>query len=89
VGLLGGPAVDISTAMQEDFEKADDAGIVDLDARMAHRADCDRQREALQSSTWMRARFRADYPFHPEAFFSPERALPDKRPEAMAPVCGA
>src|SRR6516162_9647765 len=38
----------MSAAMQEDFEEADDAGIVDLDARVAHRADGDRQGEALQ-----------------------------------------
>jgi hypothetical protein len=46
--LFGGPAADMSTAVQEDFEKADDAGIVDLDARMANRTDGDRQGETLQ-----------------------------------------
>src|SRR5256714_14715484 len=46
--LLGGPAADMSAAMQEDFEQADNAGLVDLDAGIAHRADGDRQGEALQ-----------------------------------------
>ena len=48
VDLLGGPAADMTTAMQEDFEQADDAGVVDLDPRIADRADGDRQGEALQ-----------------------------------------
>jgi hypothetical protein len=47
VDLLGGPAADM-TAMQEDFEQADDAGVVDLDPGIADRADGDRQGEALQ-----------------------------------------
>src|SRR5947209_18818549 len=45
--LLGG-AADMSAAMQEDFEQPDDAGLVDLDAGIAHRADGDRQGDALQ-----------------------------------------
>src|SRR5689334_3812365 len=48
VDLLGGPAADMSAAMQEDFEQADNAGVVDLDAGIAHRADGDWQGEALQ-----------------------------------------
>src|SRR3954463_536953 len=48
VDLLGGPATDVTAAMQEHFEQADDAGVVDLDAGIAHRADGDRQGEALQ-----------------------------------------
>ena len=48
VDLLGGPAADVTAAMQEHFEQADDAGVVDLDAGIAHRADGDRQGEALQ-----------------------------------------
>src|SRR5580693_4164247 len=48
VDLLGGPAADMTAAMQEDFEQADDAGVVDLDAGIADRADGDRQGEALQ-----------------------------------------
>jgi hypothetical protein len=48
VDLLGGPAADMSAAMQEDFEQADNAGVVDLDAGIAHRADGDRQGKALQ-----------------------------------------
>src|SRR5437764_7487317 len=46
--LLGGRAADMSAAMQEDFEQTDNAGVVDLDAGIAHRADGDRQGEALQ-----------------------------------------
>src|ERR1700720_4731208 len=38
----------MTAAMQEDFEQADDAGVVDLDPGIAHRADGDRQSEALQ-----------------------------------------
>ena len=46
--LLGGPAADLSAAMQEDLEQADDARLVDLDAGITDRADGDRQGEALQ-----------------------------------------
>ena len=48
VDLLGGPAADMTAAMQEDFEQADDAEVVDLDPGIADRADGDRQGEALQ-----------------------------------------
>ena len=48
VDLLGGPAADMAAAMQEDFEQADDARVVDLDPGIAHRADGDRKGEALQ-----------------------------------------
>src|SRR6202047_4057932 len=48
VDLLGGPAADVTAAMQEDFKEADDARVVDLDAGIADRADGDRQSEALQ-----------------------------------------
>ena len=34
--------------MQEDFEQADDARLVDLEAGITHRADSDRVGEALQ-----------------------------------------
>jgi hypothetical protein len=40
VDVLGRPAADMTAAMQEDFEEADDARVVDLDAGIAHRADC-------------------------------------------------
>ena len=46
--LLGGPAADMSAAVQQHFQQADDAGFVDFDAGIAHRADGDRQGEALQ-----------------------------------------
>src|SRR3984893_10939378 len=46
--LHGGAAADVTAAMQEHFEQADDAGVVDLDAGIAHRADGDWQGEALQ-----------------------------------------
>src|SRR2546423_8748380 len=48
VDLLGGPAADMTAAVQEDFKQADDARVVDLDAGIADRADGDRQGEALQ-----------------------------------------
>ena len=46
--LFGGPASDVSSAMQQDFEQADDAGVVDFDAGITHGADRDRQRDPLQ-----------------------------------------
>src|SRR6202022_502786 len=48
VDLFRGPAADMTAAMEEDFEQADNARIVDLDPGIAHRADGDRQSEALQ-----------------------------------------
>src|ERR1700747_639908 len=48
VDLLGGPAADLTTAVQEDLEEADDAGVVDLDPGIADRADRDWNAEALQ-----------------------------------------
>ena len=48
VDLLGRPAADLRTAMQEDLEQADDARLVDLEAGLTHRADRDRMGEALQ-----------------------------------------
>src|SRR5258705_1424656 len=48
VDLLGGPAADMTAAMQEDFEEADDARVVDLDPGIADRAKGGRQGEALQ-----------------------------------------
>ena len=47
VDLLGGPAADMTAAVQEDFKQADDARVVDLDPGIADRADGDRQGEAL------------------------------------------
>jgi len=48
VDLLCGPAANLSAAMQQDFEEANEAGVVDLDAGIANRADSDRKGEALQ-----------------------------------------
>ena len=48
VDVLAGPAADLTAAMEQRFEQADDAGVVDLDAGIADRADGDRQGEALQ-----------------------------------------
>lgn len=48
VDLLGGPAADMTAAVQEDFKQADDARVVDLDPGIADRADGDWQGEALQ-----------------------------------------
>ena len=46
--LLGRPAADVRAAVQENFHQPDDAGLVDLDAGIAHRAYGDRQGDALQ-----------------------------------------
>ena len=48
VDVLGGPATDLTTAVQEDLEEADDAGVVDLDPGIADCADSDWKAEALQ-----------------------------------------
>src|SRR6201998_4070989 len=48
VDLLGGPAADLTTAVQEDLEEADDTGVVDLDPGIADRADRDWKAEALE-----------------------------------------
>src|ERR1700745_982110 len=46
--LLGGPATDVCATVQKDFHQPDDARLVDLDAGIEHRADGDRQGDALQ-----------------------------------------
>ena len=46
VDVLGGPATDLTTAVQEDLEEADDAGVVDLDPGIADCADSDWKGEA-------------------------------------------
>jgi hypothetical protein len=48
VDLFGGPAADGRAAMQENFQRADDAGVVDLDAGIADRTDGEVQGQALQ-----------------------------------------
>ena len=48
VDLLCRPAGDMTAAVQEDFKETDDAGVVDLDPRIADRADGDRQGQALE-----------------------------------------
>src|SRR5258708_32893655 len=48
VDVFGGPATGLSTAVQEDLEEADDAGVVDLDPGIADCADSDWKGEALQ-----------------------------------------
>jgi hypothetical protein len=48
VDVLRGPAADVSTAMQENLEEANDSRVVDFDAGIADRADGDRQRNPLQ-----------------------------------------
>src|ERR1700756_3687049 len=48
VDLFGGPAAEMSAAMQKDFKEADQAGVVDLDPGIANRTDGDRKGEALQ-----------------------------------------
>ena len=48
VDFLRGPTADLSATMQQDFEKADDARVLDLDAGISDRADGDRQGHPLQ-----------------------------------------
>jgi hypothetical protein len=48
VDVLGGAAADVSTAMQENLEEANDSPVVDFDTGIADRADVDRQRNPLQ-----------------------------------------
>ena len=48
VDLLGGPAADLTAAVQEDLEQADDARVVDFDPGIADRADRDWKADALQ-----------------------------------------
>ena len=47
VDLLGGPTADVSAAVQQDLEQADDAHVVDFDSRISNRADGDGERDAL------------------------------------------
>ncbi len=46
--LFGGPATDVGATVQEDFEQADDAWIMELDAGIADCADGDGEGETLQ-----------------------------------------
>jgi hypothetical protein len=48
VDLFGGPAADVSSAVQEDSEEADDARVLDPDPGIANRANGYRQGDALQ-----------------------------------------
>jgi hypothetical protein len=48
VDLLGSPAADLTTAVQQDLEEADDTRVVDLDSGIADGADGDWKAEALQ-----------------------------------------
>src|SRR5271169_2390256 len=51
--LLGGPAADVGATVQEDFEQADDARIMELDAGIADCADGDGARRCSSGkSTW-------------------------------------
>src|ERR1700757_3140245 len=53
VDVLGRPAADMTAAMQEDFEEADDARVVDLDAGIAHPMVIGRARRCSSGkSTW-------------------------------------
>jgi len=46
--LLGGPAPDVAGSVQEDFEQADDARIMELDTGAADCTDGDGEGETLQ-----------------------------------------
>ena len=48
VDLPSRPTADLRAAMQEHFEQADDARLLDLEAGIAHRTDGDRAGEALE-----------------------------------------
>ena len=48
VDFLRGPTAELSAAMQQDLEEADNARILDLDAGISDRADGDRQGNPLQ-----------------------------------------
>jgi hypothetical protein len=48
VDLLCRPATEVTAAMHEDFQQADDAGLVDLDTGIANRTNGDRQGQALE-----------------------------------------
>ena len=59
VDLFSGPAAKMTSAVQQDFEKADDARVVDLDSGISDRADSDRKGEALRRAS-LRAREDSD-----------------------------
>src|SRR5262249_39561109 len=48
VDFLRGPTADLGATVQQDFEKADDTRVVDLDAGISDGADGDRQGNPLQ-----------------------------------------
>ena len=48
VDLFGCPAADGAAVMQQDFEKADDPGVMDFDAGVTNRTDVDGQGDPLQ-----------------------------------------
>ena len=48
VDFLRGPAADVSAAMQQNLEEPNDSSVVDFDAGITDRTDCDRQRNPLQ-----------------------------------------
>jgi len=45
--LLGGPTADVRAAVQENFEQADHAHVMDFDSRISDRADDDGKGNAL------------------------------------------
>jgi hypothetical protein len=45
--LLGGPAADVSAAVQENLEQADHAQVMDFGSRISNRADGDGEGNAL------------------------------------------
>jgi hypothetical protein len=49
--LLGGPATNVAATVQEDFEQAHDARIMELDAGIADCADGDGEGETLQTTS--------------------------------------
>src|SRR5215831_15416825 len=48
VDVAGGPAADLRAGVQKNLEETDDTGVVDFDARVAHRAEGNREGDLLQ-----------------------------------------
>src|SRR5437764_13939314 len=56
VDLLGGPAADLTTAVQEDLEEADDTGVVDLDSGIWTLSHCAWKPAKRLVMVWNRSR---------------------------------
>jgi len=89
VDLFSGPAAKMTSAVQQDFEKADDARVVDLDSGISDRADSDRKGEALRRAS-LRAREDSDAETSSAASIQPGTTTRLRAPLALAqddPAC--